>query len=360
MDILKRFNLQEEDLEELCGYSEDQLSSTNLPYLLRDIRQKKAKRSSSASQSSMAHQTHHRAPETMTGPGAKYDPAYQQQSKVIEYGHTTSQRPVPGAITTNQKPGPGAGTTSQRPAPGTNPGAVPGPMSIPMNQLPPPVSDSSLQMPLPAKPSSKRTPTAAMISDYMGATPKSFPHTCCLCIKPCDGMKDWLNHKQHIVHRASCKLLCKQYSEWEPNTVTLNRRSRTRSLSNSSSPHHHDGKTSYSPTRRSRRTSGSPRRGRESPSPRDTQNSRWWSQSSKQTRRSRSGSRSPHPPSQSRRSRSQSHERSPGHRPEQTGVEELARKLLETSGVQTSTGPTSLEVVVQSLAPVLLAELAKR
>ncbi|CAL8326185.1 unnamed protein product [Lota lota] len=438
MDILKRFDLQEEDLEELCAYSEDQLSPANLPYLLRDIRQKKTRTSSAASQSSMVHQAQgsQRAPETNAGPGAEVKreeapPTFQQSSKVIEYGHTskytvgfreedqdrghhsssvrpsgfsesglmnsyisrmrntqpkdaapakhgvpvfsnvsqrsnisspvyspspsvmaslsqmpaaqsiqtaisspkkepvalqsaapvakpaatniipkrdssadrvassgcqrpaqgaetTSHRPAPGAVTNSQRPAPGsgttshrpapgtrttshgpasgvgttshrpapgvgttgqrpvpgagntshkpapcigttsskpapgagtpsqrpapgagtpsqrpapgagtpsqipapgAGTTSHRPAPGTDPGVVPSPKFIPMNQVPPPASDASIHRSSPAKPAGKSMPTAAMISDYMGVTPELFPHTCCLCNKPCVGLK---------------------------------------------------------------------------------------------------------------------------------------------------------------------------
>ena len=97
MDILKRFNLQEEDLEALCAYPEDQLSPANLPYLLRDIHKKKANRLSAASPSSMVHQAQGSqcAPETTAGPGAdvkcavQAPSAFQQPSKVIEYGHTS-------------------------------------------------------------------------------------------------------------------------------------------------------------------------------------------------------------------------------------------------------------------------------
>jgi len=30
-------------------------------------------------------------------------------------------------------------------------------------------------------------------------------HFLCVCF-----LQDWLNHKEHIVHRASCRLLCRQ------------------------------------------------------------------------------------------------------------------------------------------------------
>ncbi|CAL8383972.1 unnamed protein product [Arctogadus glacialis] len=60
-----------------------------------------------------------------------------------------------------------------------------------------------------------------MISDYMGVKPELFPHTCSLCTKPCFGMKGWLEHRNHIVHLARSRLLRRQYSEWEPDTVSL-------------------------------------------------------------------------------------------------------------------------------------------
>ncbi|CAL8378487.1 unnamed protein product [Boreogadus saida] len=680
MDILQRFDLQEEDLEELCAYPEDQLSPDNLPYLLRDIRQKKAKNSSAASQSSTGHPAYGSqcAPETRVASGAEVKreaqaPTFQQPSEVIEYGHTrtytsgfreeekdgghhrgsymsqrrdtqpkdaapaipsvpvfsdgsqksnlsspvysplpsvkaslsqrpaaqsiqtavaspqkepialqpaapvakptatniipkrnsgahrvassgcqkaalqagitshrsapgprsTSHSPAPGVGTTilkpapgigtfSHKPAPGPGNTSQRPAPATDPGPLPIPRSIPTNQGPPPASDESIQRPPPVNPADKRVPTAAMINDYMGVKPELFPHNCSLCNKPCFGMKDWLEHRNHIVHLAGCRLLRRQYSEWEPDTVSLDsapeesqqtttavptsspssrpslqatshgdpapsnsapplprstlealmswtppwkrsrskssgrkgsrspqtkrsrspqtkrsrsprakrsrsprtkrsrsprtkrsrsprtkrtrspqtkrsrskssgrkrsssrkrstspaslrsqdwkrtsgkassprssrpiysRRSRSRSSSSSSpSSDRYHGKRPSSPARRSRRSSGSPRRGRGSRSPRHARGTR-------PNRRSRSGSRSPHPSSQRRRSRSHDG-RSSGRRQEETSVEQLAKKLLESSGVQSFTGSSSLELVVQSLAPVLLAELAK-
>ncbi|XP_059891917.1 uncharacterized protein LOC132445789 isoform X3 [Gadus macrocephalus] len=700
MDILKRFDLQEEDLEDLCAYSEDQLSPTNLPFLLRDIRQKKAKNSSAASQSSTGHQAQgsQRAPETRVASGAEVKreaqapPTFQQPSKVIEYGHTstyslgfceeekdgghrsssymsqmrdtqpmdaspakpgvpafsngsqrsnfssavyshlpnlkaslshrpatqliqtsiaspkkepialqpaapdakptatkfipkrdsdadrmassgcqkaalgagitihrpapdtgtksespapgtgtTSQRPAPGPRSTSHSPAPGVGTTiqkpapgigtfshkpapgpgntSQRPAPATDPGPVPIPRSIPTNQGPiptnqgpPPASDESIQRDPPVKPADERVPTAAMISDYMGVKPDFYPHTCSICNKPCFGMKGWLEHRNHIVHLARCRILRRQYSEWEPDTVSLeysewepdtvsldsapeesqqpptttavpasslssrpslqatshggpapsnsapplprrtvealmsltiqrksswskssggkgsrspqtkgsrsprkkrsrsprtkrsrsprrkrsrskssgrkrsssrkrftspeslwhpdwkrtsgnasspcsfrpihSRRSRSRSSSSSSpSSDRNRGKRSSSPARRSKRSSRSPRRGRRTRSPRHARGTR-------PNRRSRSGSRSPHPSSKRRRSRSHDG-RSSGRRQEETSEEQLAKKLLESSGVQSFTGSSSLELVVQSLAPVLLAELAK-
>ncbi|CAL8241345.1 unnamed protein product [Merluccius merluccius] len=218
MDILKRFNLQEEDLEELCAYTEDQLSPANLPYLLRDIRQKKAKRSSSASQSSMVHhaQGSQRITETTAGPRAnvkreeEVPPAFQQPSKVIEYGHTSKYT---GGFREEDE-GRGHHNGSVRPSSFSESGLMDSYTSQSRETLPkdvpPPASDASLQRPPPAKPAGKRTPTAAMISDYMGVTPKLFPHTCCLCNKPCVGVKVKEEIKVKVFRKEEVKVFRKE------------------------------------------------------------------------------------------------------------------------------------------------------
>ncbi|CAL8383977.1 unnamed protein product [Arctogadus glacialis] len=93
MDILKCFNLQEEDLEVLCAYSEDQLSPANLPYLLRDIRKKKAKNSSAASQSSTGHQAQgsQHAPETRAASGADVKRFREEEKDGVPHSSYMSQ-----------------------------------------------------------------------------------------------------------------------------------------------------------------------------------------------------------------------------------------------------------------------------
>ncbi|KAJ3585180.1 hypothetical protein NHX12_013901, partial [Muraenolepis orangiensis] len=496
LDIIKRFNLNEEDLEELCAYSEDELSPTNLPYLLRGILQRNDERSLAASQSSMFHKTlvSQHAPETTAGPEANLKreeeahPAFQQQSKVIEYGHTskfsggfrkedegrghhsssvssfsksgldsytsqrsttyshvysplssmtaspsprpiahsiqtaipslkneavakhpttnpipkedssadrtashraapgarmishraapgagtTSHRPVPEVGSTSHRPAPGVGSTSHRPAPGTDPGAVP-------------ESNASLEWPMPA---GKRTPTEGMIRDFMGVTPKLFPHTCCLCNKHVVHLKDWLDHRKHIIHLASCSLLRRQYSNWEPDTVLLDqapeesqRPPATTTSSQSSKP---EEEVSVSEEEEEVTVST------EEEVTVSTEEEVTVSTEEEVTVPTEDAVTVPTedevtvpteeevkvkvflgkftaptseaPSSQQRLSRSWSRDRrSLGHRPEETSVEQLAKKILETSGKRpgVQTGSTSLEAAVQSLAPVLLAQLAK-
>ncbi|KAK9524971.1 hypothetical protein VZT92_017327 [Zoarces viviparus] len=62
---------------------------------------------------------------------------------------------------------------------------------------------------------SKGLPTAAMMHDYAAATPRIFPHTCCLCIRECRRMKDWISHQNTNCHLQSCRVLRRQYPEWD-------------------------------------------------------------------------------------------------------------------------------------------------
>ncbi|KAJ0006655.1 hypothetical protein NQD34_013928 [Periophthalmus magnuspinnatus] len=206
------------------------------------------------------------------------------------------------------------------------------------------------QAPLKASTAVKGLPTSAMMQDYAAASPRSFPHTCCLCHKECTNMKDWISHQNSPLHIEKCKFLRLIYPEWngevtarDPKPASastqpppllglplplLGLRAKTRkSRSRSSSPRRRDKRRSRSrsahrltrrepkpasastqptpllgqppKTRKSRSRSSSPRR-------KDKRRSRSRS-AHRLTRRSRSVS----PPSSSRRprTRSQSRER---------------------------------------------------
>ncbi|XP_034532275.1 uncharacterized protein LOC117807219 [Notolabrus celidotus] len=104
---------------------------------------------------------------------------------------------------------------------------------------------------------------------------------------------------------------------------------------------------SWSPPRRSDDRWSPPRRGDERQSPQRRAGKRW------------------SPPRRSDNSRSpqrRSQEGQEGSSPQQKGLnnaESLAKKLLETSAVQSLSNQSDLEAVVKTLAPALLAELAK-
>ncbi|XP_035531712.1 zinc finger protein 638-like [Morone saxatilis] len=266
---------------------------------------------------------------------------------------------------------------------------------------------------------SKCLPTPAMMHDYAAAPPKIFPHTCSLCNKECTHMKDWLSHQNTSLHLQNCNLLRKQYPDWdgeialEPRAAGIdakpaaptsaqtsqNRRQKTshgsHSRSRSSSPRRHRGlegrraksssrsRSPHSPryTRRSRSRSPwynhptsshyrSRWRGDKWSSPRKNDGRRSPPRRSDERRsppRRSDGRRSPPRRSDERRSppRRRSGERrfltegSSLQRKKSSSAERLAKKLLETSAVQSLSRQSDLETVVKTLAPALLAELVK-
>ncbi|XP_041840731.1 uncharacterized protein LOC121639502 isoform X2 [Melanotaenia boesemani] len=76
VNILQKFGLGKEDLEYLLSFPEDQITSDNLPLILREIRIQKEKRASTTDQSESVSELQ-RAPSSIDKP-----------SKLIDYGHT--------------------------------------------------------------------------------------------------------------------------------------------------------------------------------------------------------------------------------------------------------------------------------
>ncbi|KAG7215146.1 hypothetical protein INR49_022738 [Caranx melampygus] len=92
------------------------------------------------------------------------------------------------------------------------PPAPPQPISNPVNIMPL-LTPSSKG--IPRRPGSKGLPTPAMMHDYAAATPRVFPHTCTLCNKECTRMKDWISHQNTSRHLENCKFLRARYPEWD-------------------------------------------------------------------------------------------------------------------------------------------------
>ncbi|XP_041820824.1 zinc finger protein 638-like isoform X2 [Chelmon rostratus] len=256
---------------------------------------------------------------------------------------------------------------------------------------------------------SKGLPTAAMMHDYAAASPRIFPHTCSLCNKECTQMKDWLSHQNTSLHLDNCKLLRTRHPEWDgeiPHGPSAAVTDASSSASTKTSQHRHQRTRHGS---RSSSRSPSPCRHRSPEGRRKKRRSRSRSpHSSRYTRRSRSRSRSPRydrptssryqslstsperrssprrrddkrssprrtnerrsSPRRSRERRSsprRSHEgrssteRSSPQQKKSSSAERLAKKLLKTSAVQSLSKQSDLEAVVKTLAPALLAELAK-
>ncbi|XP_057700923.1 uncharacterized protein LOC130921266 isoform X2 [Corythoichthys intestinalis] len=256
-------------------------------------------------------------------------------------------------------------------------------------------------------------PKANLMRDYAAATPRVFPHLCSLCNKECVHLKDWLTHQNTNFHLENCKVLRKRYPEWNGEVVNScedtpniaaptpeskskkpdrgshsssrsvsprrqrssepqqekNTRKRTPSRSPHSSRHQRRSRSfsSTSPDYRHSRSRSYERRGSRRSQERDTSSRR--SDERRSTKRRRSSSRS-------RRDRhsspKRSHERrSPAKRSREssatsqnsqdmsTKADILAKKLMKTSVVQSLSRQTDLETMVKTLAPALLAELAK-
>ncbi|XP_032438671.1 uncharacterized protein LOC116732539 isoform X1 [Xiphophorus hellerii] len=296
-----------------------------------------------------------------------------------------------------------------------------------MPRMPPPVFKDQTSVP---KMGPSKLPTPAMMQDYAAATPRIFPHTCCLCMKECTNMKDWLSHQNTSLHLNSCRLLRLRYPDWDGTTLELlsgpgkgtqaspttlgqsSHETRSHSLSphrqrgsedRKESPHHHYGSESRRQKRSSRSRSRSPQRHYSSDGQRERRSSRS-PHTSRHSRRSRSRSYD-RPTSSHHRSRSRSYERrspprkreakrssprrsyerrssprrsderhssprrsrearspaersAPQHKRSRS-ADRLAKRLLETTAVQSLSKQSNLEAMVKTLAPALLAELAK-
>ncbi|XP_035282329.1 zinc finger protein 638-like isoform X2 [Anguilla anguilla] len=425
--ILASFGLTNEDLQLLSHYPDEQLTPDNLPFILRDIRVRKAKRN--------LPDVDHRLPSPGTQDRLGGEP---RPSKVIDYGHSSkfgysekSQdsfkheqrttdpqkyvRDAPVAVSTfpsvdskrqssgpvakkplidqcknppsmEDKTGKSAPTRDSLPAPNRPTAGPPPPTHGIRANLVNLTEGSSALKPgfVVTKPAwsssfppsnagtSKRLPTPTMMNDYSAASPRIFPHTCSLCNVECVQIKDWIEHQNTSIHIESCRRLRKQFPDWNVETVAVSRTERK------PPPEHR-------PPKRRTRSSSRSRSWSRSPSPwryhgrSDSRGRRPRSRSPRWNHRSRSRSRSPchvarNPPPRLSRSRSRSFTRlsppratrwlnprhaSPRRQQRSSSSERLAKMLIESSGLAV-THNTALEAMVKSLAPALMAELAKK
>ncbi|KAJ8392181.1 hypothetical protein AAFF_G00077490 [Aldrovandia affinis] len=449
--ILASFGLSNEDLELLSHYPDEQLTPDNLPFILRDIRVRKAKRNlpemDHPRPSSGAQDHHGNEPRT---------------SKVIDYGHSSkfgyseespdtfkreqravdapkyvrdvaagsatfpwaeAKRPQPSTVPVAKKPPmdhrkhpPGMEDKSTKSVPTREPLPV---SSRPVAAAPHAIRPNLVNLtdvsggPKPAytgvkpawspsfPPSNagtlmlKRLPTPTMMNDYSAASPRIFPHTCSLCNIECAQIKDWIEHQNSSLHIESCRRLRKQYPDWKVDTVAVSRnesktsldrrspkrhtrsQSRSQSWSRSPSPWRYHGRSGSG----GRRRSCSPRRYHRNRQSRSRSRSRSRSPRRSPRRLGRPNApavpgrrRSRTPPPRRSRSRSGSYprrsptrparrlsprRRSPHRQQRSASSERLAKKLIESSGLSV-TDSTTLKAMMESLAPALMAELAKK
>ncbi|XP_045903682.1 serine/arginine repetitive matrix protein 2-like isoform X2 [Micropterus dolomieu] len=202
-NILAHFGLEKEDLDHLIFYPEDQLNPANLTSILRQISIQKAKSSTTAVGQMKKQQTQQTQKQPSLQTGQEIRPP------VFPAVKSVPPDPLIPIITDVSQ-------AMQRPV------SIPGdprPIALPPG-LPQPITDhmtlpTSNRQPQAKVAVSKALPTSAMIHDYDVGLPKIFPHTCSLCNKECTHMKDWLTHQSSLLHLESCKLLRKQYPDWD-------------------------------------------------------------------------------------------------------------------------------------------------
>ncbi|XP_023822157.1 uncharacterized protein LOC101175269 [Oryzias latipes] len=228
-------------------------------------------------------------------------------------------------------------------------------------------------------------PTPAMIQDYAAETPRVFPHSCCLCSKDSADMMDWFFHQTSSLHLLNCTLLRKRFPDWDGEVRSIRREAshwrqphaswrpqekRRRSWdgpsrsppdlppsrSRSRSPHRQRG-SSAQQDRRGRRSPGLHRRRdsreRRSRSPSGSPHRK--SSSADRGNPSRRGDVTPGAPPSPRRSRG----RSSSTVTPLSNAERVAKRMLKNSAVQVLSRQSDVQTAVRTLAPVLLAELAK-
>nr|XP_034959635.1 zinc finger protein 638-like [Zootoca vivipara] len=228
LSILASFGLSNEDLEELSRYPGDQLTSENLPLILRDIRMRKMthhlpslpsqSREKEMFHSDDGHSTMVKWKVIDYGHGSRYEYT-ETPSKVKNYnsdastegnvkGFPTQQTALvslaPFGLTSSQmnavnelirKMGLQRSTPSTQsfpPMDASNKGPLLG-LPPERDKMPPPIGVvKATWLPVVSQAVAqrlKRLPTPSMMNDYYAASPRIFPHTCSLCDVECTHLK---------------------------------------------------------------------------------------------------------------------------------------------------------------------------
>lgn len=219
--ILASFGLSNEDLELLSHYPDDQLTPDNLPFILRDIRMRKVKRTVDARSElskviDYGHSSKFGYPdESSDGFASEHLPEesptfVREVPAPIFSGIDVTKRPQPcnqaasgsAQVPKLQKPlAMDSRPTKTLPGRPTAPQAVlPPPQIPPLLGVPPTIKVDNISGPptanwIPFIPppvsaaGTKRLPTPTMMNDYSAATPRIFPHTCSLCNIECVQIK---------------------------------------------------------------------------------------------------------------------------------------------------------------------------
>ncbi|XP_059506706.1 zinc finger protein 638 isoform X2 [Stegostoma tigrinum] len=199
-NILANFGLSNEDLEELSRYPDEKLTPENMPYILREIRMRKMNKQQ---------------------PSSSYDQPYKLQDKdyrrevqssVVDYGHGQQydyrDRPMESQSMHYSREALREGNWNED-------YKCP-PQNYPME---PSRDDSTHGIKRTVLVVKKGLPKPKLMNDYYGVPALRFPHVCSLCNIECRQMRDWDRHTKTSVHKDSCRLLLKEYPDWDPDAV---------------------------------------------------------------------------------------------------------------------------------------------
>ncbi|XP_033017009.1 zinc finger protein 638-like [Lacerta agilis] len=254
--ILASFGLSDEDLEELSRYPDDQLTSENMPLILRDIRMRKMTHQlpSLPSQSTEKEMFH-----SDDGCGTMV------KCKVIDYGHKSkfeytetplevkdynSDASTEGSVkgfsntvssalsgltssqmnaveelirkmgfqrsTSSTQSFPPMDASNKGPGEGLPPAGagMPPPFGVVKASWLPVISQADAQK-------LKKLPTPSMMHDYYAASPRIFPHVCSLCNVECGHLKEWNLHVGTTAHSEKCDQLRQQHPDWNAEDSSL-------------------------------------------------------------------------------------------------------------------------------------------
>ncbi|XP_069779501.1 zinc finger protein 638-like isoform X5 [Narcine bancroftii] len=199
-NILANFGLSNEDLEELSRYPDEKLTPENMPYILREIRMRKMNKQQASSSYDQAHKLQDK------------DYRREVQSSVVDYGHGQQydyrDRPMENQSMHYSRETLREGTWKEdfkRP-----------PQNYPLESS---RDESTHTIKRTVQVVKKGLPKPKLMNDYYGVPALRFPHVCSLCNIECRQMRDWDRHNKTSVHNDSCRLLLKEYPDWDPDAV---------------------------------------------------------------------------------------------------------------------------------------------
>lgn len=210
-EILGRFGLDKEDLEELNNYPEDQITPENLKHILMQISLRKKRKQDSPPESPKPSEEQLLGKSAMKGKssGSQINDQNKTQADAkprkpkCSKPNLTLKKETAGFVGGGHKKHPIVKKKQQQP----------GGLKHEQQHTEGEKKSTKSQVLL-AKRTSGPVPPPAVINDYIGIIPGKFPHRCLICNRGCFNTKIWLSHLETDSHLQSCRLLQEKYPDW--------------------------------------------------------------------------------------------------------------------------------------------------